>query len=190
MKADLPASEGSHHEGAVHVHVHHWKLYVGVFAVLVFLTIVTVLTSEIDIDGFVRPGTPHGTGGLNFLLAMVIATAKAACVCTWFMHLKDDQRFNALIFVGSVLFVSVFFAYTFNDTGYRGQGDPYNGVQVRPDTGERAPGGIEQPFPGEEVPAGLEPATGAESGHAGESADGPGREGGEQTHGAGGGGGH
>jgi hypothetical protein len=79
---------------------------------------------------------------MNFLLAMVIATCKAAFVCTWFMHLKDDARFNTLVFVGGVLFAGVFLAYTLNDTYYRQHEDPYQGVHVNPSTGERAPGGL------------------------------------------------
>jgi cytochrome c oxidase subunit 4 len=140
MSSDSHAHE-SHDDGAVHVHVHDVSLYVKVFGALIFLTVVTVATSYLDIDGFIRPGTPHGAGGLNFLLAMVIATAKAALVVTWFMHLKDDNRFNALVFIGSVLFAGVFLAYTLNDTYYRQNENPYQGVLVHPSTGERAPGG-------------------------------------------------
>ena len=58
------------------------------------------------------------------------------------MHLRDDSRFNALVFIGSVLFAGVFLAYTMNDTAHRGAGDPYYGVHVLPTTGERAPGGV------------------------------------------------
>lgn len=134
--------EHSHGDGAVHVHVHDVSLYLKIFGGLIFLTVVTVATSYLDIDGFVRPGTPHGAGGLNFLLAMVIATCKAVLVCTWFMHLKDDARFNVLVFIGSVLFAGVFLAYTLNDTYYRQREDPYQGVHVHPSTGERAPGGL------------------------------------------------
>lgn len=133
---------GAHGDGAVHVHVHDVSFYVKVFAGLIFFTVVTVLTSYVDIDGFVRPGTPHGAGGMNFMLAMAIATGKAALVCTFFMHLKDDARFNSLVFIGGVLFALVFFAYTMNDTYYRQHEDPYQGVHVHPSTGERAPGGL------------------------------------------------
>jgi cytochrome c oxidase subunit 4 len=132
----------SHSDGAVHVHVHDVSLYLKVFGALIFFTVVTVATSYLDIDGFVRPGTPHGAGGMNFLLAMAIATAKATFVCVWFMHLKEDARFNALIFVGGVLFAAVFLAYTLNDTYYRQHEDRFQGVLVHPSTGERAPGGL------------------------------------------------
>ena len=166
-------------DGAVHVHVHPQKLYVGVFIALVTLTLVTVLTSrpnaffipipDPDFDGWT------GSSGINLGLAMVIATIKATLVCTFFMHLKDDNRFNALIFVGSVLFAGVFFAYTMNDTAYRGHtGDPFQGVAVSPLTGERAPGGVTTAFHGEEPEAGIDApvaeAPAAEGEHAAEGA--------------------
>lgn len=145
-----------HDDGAVHVHVHSIRLYVTIFLTLLALTIITVLTSYLDIDGTIRPGTPHGAGGFNFALAMVIATIKAGCVVTWFMHLKDDKRFNAMVFVGSVLFAAIFFAYTHNDLGHRGDGDRFHGIHVIPSTGERAPGGVTSQFLGEEPLPGIE----------------------------------
>ncbi|MCS6858215.1 MAG: cytochrome C oxidase subunit IV family protein [Sandaracinaceae bacterium] len=140
--ADLQKHERNEIEGALHVHVHEASLYIKVFFALIALTVITVITSYIDIDGFIRPGTLKGAGGINFLLAMIIATAKASFVCLWFMHLKDDARFNSLVFVGSVLFASVFLAYTLNDTYFRKHEDMYQGQHVDPSTGERAPGGL------------------------------------------------
>lgn len=153
MSADSHDHDHAHDDGAVHVHVHDVSFYLKVFGGLIFLTVVTVATSYLDIDGFVRPGTPHGAGGMNFLLAMAIATMKATFVCTWFMHLKDDARFNALVFVGSVLFAGVFLAYTLNDTYYRQHEDRFQGVLVHPSTGERAPGGLSDIGGSCEVPA-------------------------------------
>lgn len=166
MNSDVHTSEEAH-DGAVHVHVHSVRLYVMVFLALIALTVITVLTSYVDIDGFIRPDTPAGAGGMNLVVAMLIATTKAFCVCAWFMHLKDDSRFNALVFLGSVLFAGVFLAYTLNDTAYRGQNDPFNGVHVRPDTGERAPGGIDHVFHGELPEPGIAvPAESASGGGA------------------------
>lgn len=166
MKSDFSDAEDPTHEGAVHAHVHPLKLYVGVFLTLIALTIITVATSYIDIDGFILPGTPAGSGVFNLTLAMAIATTKAFFVATWFMHLKDDNRFNVLVFVGSVVFIGIFFVYTYNDLAYRGLHDPFNGVQVLPTTGERAPGGVDHVFHGEEPLPGVaapEPAEGAEA---------------------------
>lgn len=164
MKSDFSDAEDPHHEGAVHVHVHPVRFYVTIFLVLIALTVITVATSYVDIDGFIIPGTPAGAGSFNLALAMLIATTKAACVATWFMHLKDDNRFNVLVFVGSLIFVGIFLAYTLNDTEHRGDVDPYNGVYVLPGTGERAPGGVEAAFPGEEPELGIEAPAPAEAG--------------------------
>jgi len=152
---DDHAHDAGHDEGAVHVHVHSIKFYGAILGTLIFLTVLTVATSLVDIDGFVQPGTPQGAGGFNLALAMVIATIKAGFVVTFFMHLRDDSRFNALVFVGSVLFAGVFLAYTMNDTGHRGQGDPFYGVHVLPTTGERAPGGVACTFEGESPEPGV-----------------------------------
>jgi cytochrome c oxidase subunit 4 len=147
---DNPADE------RVHVHVHPVSFYVKIFLALAGLTIFTVASSRLDIDGFVSPGTVRGAGIFNFILAMIVASVKASLVVTFFMHLKDDNRFNALVFVGSVLFAGVFLAYTLNDTNHRNDGDRFHGLHVLPSTGERAPGGVDHQFTFEEPEAGIE----------------------------------
>lgn len=153
------ADHGQHghpDDGAVNVHIHSWKLYAGVLGALLFLTIITVAASYVDIDGFLAMGGEvEGVGAWNLTVAILIASAKAGFVILFFMHLKDDSRFNALLFVGSLLFVGIFFAYTMNDTSVRGTMDRYNGVQVDPDLGVRAPGGIPAPIHGEELLPGM-----------------------------------
>jgi cytochrome c oxidase subunit 4 len=137
-------SAHAHAEGDVHVHVHSWKMYLGILLALLFLTIVTVAASYLDIDGLLAlGGEVQGVGAWNLTVAVLIATVKATLVVLFFMHLKDDARFNGLIFVGALLFIGVFFAYTMNDTAVRGTMDRYNGVHVDPDNGESAPGGID-----------------------------------------------
>jgi cytochrome c oxidase subunit 4 len=118
---------GHHDDGLVHVHVHPTATYVKIFVALVFLTLVTVGLSRIHLGDF------------NFLIAVVVATIKAALVAAFFMHLKDDNRFNVLLFVGALVFMGVFFVYTMNDTQHRGQWDDSYGTQITSD-GERAPG--------------------------------------------------
>ncbi len=112
-----------------HVHIASVRLYLGIFFGLVALTILTVVVSFVHL------------GPLNLAVALVIASAKASLVVLFFMHLKDDSRFNALIFVGSLLFVGLFFVYTMNDTERRAETDWAHGGYVDPSTGERAPGG-------------------------------------------------
>ncbi len=152
----------THDDGAVHVHVHSTKFYAGVLFALLCFTVLTVAVSYLDVDAFLALGEPvRGVGAWNLTIAIVIATMKASLVVLFFMHLKDDSRFNALVFVGSLLFVGIFFAYTLNDTAVRGTMDPYNGVRIDPVTGERAPGGIPGPIHGEAMDEG--PASGPEA---------------------------
>jgi cytochrome c oxidase subunit 4 len=51
----------------------------------------------------------------NLLVAMAIATIKAGLVVTYFMHLRWDRPFHTLIFLGSLLFVSLFISMTLLD---------------------------------------------------------------------------
>ena len=116
-----------HDDGLVHVHVHPASIYYKVFGALVLFTLITVGLSRIHL------------GEWNFFIAVVIATVKAGLVAAFFMHLKDDSRFNVMLFVGSLLFIGVFFVYTMNDTQHRGQWDNSYGTRVS-DQGEPAPG--------------------------------------------------
>lgn len=144
-------------DGGVHVHIHSWKLYAAILGALLTLTVATVAVSYVDVDGLLSMGNGvEGVGAWNLGIAVLIATVKAVLVVLFFMHLKDDARFNGLVFIGSLLFVGVFLAYTLNDTHFRGRvGDRYNGVAVDPETGLRAPGGIAGPIPGEVLERGL-----------------------------------
>lgn len=78
-------------------HVVPLKLLFGIGGALLFFTAVTVWVTYIDL----------GRSG-NLIIAMVIATLKAGLVCTYFMHLRWDRPFNALVFVSSLLFVALF----------------------------------------------------------------------------------
>jgi cytochrome c oxidase subunit IV len=136
-------------DGAVHSHISSPTFYVGVFAALITLTVLTVGQSYVDL------------GSLNLLAVIAIATTKAALVVSFFMHLRWDNKFNALIFISCLFFIGVFFTYTMNDTNRRGELDADQNVKVLPKTGEDAPGGFLQPAAaasGEHAPAGGEHA--------------------------------
>ena len=87
------------------------KLLFGVFFGLIFLTILTVVTSA----GGKFMGIPPA---FTFPIAMIIATAKAFLVCAFFMHMWWDKSFNVLAFFSSLLFVSLFIGMTLMDTGH------------------------------------------------------------------------
>ncbi|MDI3290101.1 cytochrome C oxidase subunit IV family protein [Polyangium sp. 15x6] len=93
-------------------HVLPFKVYIGTFATLLFLTVVTVAASYVDIG--------H-TG--NLIVALLIATIKASVVALIFMHLKWDHKFHGIIFVSALIFLAVFIGITMSDTEFRGEAE-------------------------------------------------------------------
>lgn len=98
------------HGGQRLAHVMPIALLLGVFAALMVLTVLTVAAAQIDL------------GTANLLIALAIATLKASLVALYFMHLRYDNPFYALIFVVGLLFLAFFLALTLLDT-----------LQYRPD---------------------------------------------------------
>lgn len=85
-------------------HEHHIlsnKTGMRVFLLLLFLTFITVITAKFT----------H-FGSFNFLIAMLIATAKAAAVMAYFMGLKYDTTVNRLYFLSGFLFLGAFLILT------------------------------------------------------------------------------
>ncbi|MFQ5653384.1 MAG: cytochrome C oxidase subunit IV family protein [Planctomycetota bacterium] len=93
----------AHVEGRVG-HVVSIPLLVGVLVALLILTWVTVLASYFDM------------GNLNIVIAVGIATVKASLVALYFMHLRWDRPFNAVVLVGSFLFLGIFIGLALMDT--------------------------------------------------------------------------
>lgn len=159
------AKHGHADDGAVHAHVSSSFFYIAVFGALICLTVATVGQSYIDL------------GRLNIAIVVLIASMKASLVVTFFMHLRWDNKFNAFMFIASIFFIGVFFAYTMNDTERRGEMDGDQNVKVLPKTGQEAPGGFESvrnaqeaAMKGGHAPAapgasGAAPAGGAAGGH-------------------------
>lgn len=131
MSHPSPSHGHGHDDGAVHAHVSSSFFYMAVFGALICLTIATVGQSYVDL------------GKMNLAVVILIASLKASLVVSFFMHLRWDNKFNALMFISGVLFIGVFFAYTFNDTEHRGELDADQNVKVLPKTGQEAPGGFE-----------------------------------------------
>jgi cytochrome c oxidase subunit 4 len=117
-------------DGNVHVHIASVPFYVGIFVALVFLTVLTVAVSYFDF------------GAANTVVAMLIATAKASLVATFFMHLRYDSLFNTLAFLAAFVFLAIFILITYDDLGHRGEVDPDYGGTVLPQTGVAAPGSM------------------------------------------------
>lgn len=104
----------SHAHGHAHAHGAHddhglahttpVALLVGILGALMFLTILTVAVTKVDL----------GSQG-NLIVAMVIATIKAGLVVTFFMHLLWDKKFHLILFLTSVLFLILFMSLSIND---------------------------------------------------------------------------
>lgn len=142
-------------------HVLPVRVYAMVWGGLLCLTFLTVLVSYKDF------------GVLNLIIAMLIATAKASLVVLFFMHLKYDEPFNKVIFMGCLAFLSVFFILTLADTMERGKVDPLEAheivpVPARPELSEHGAEG-EAPA-GDAAPAAETPATDAGTAHPGDGA--------------------
>ena len=88
-------------------HHSHTRTYITIWGILLVLTAVTVAVSYYDFGTF------------NILVAMLVATIKGSLVCLYFMHLKEDNRFNQVAFVSSFVFLAIFVALTASDELYR-----------------------------------------------------------------------
>jgi cytochrome c oxidase subunit 4 len=117
-------------DGKVHAHISAAWFLGAIFCALIVLTVLTVAVSYVDL------------GSANTVVAIAVATVKASLVATFFMHLRHDKPFHALVFVMSFVFLGIFLTYTMNDLGTRGAVDRMNGGQHYLRHAERAPGGL------------------------------------------------
>ena len=132
-KPDEPVKNAGHGHAHAHgdahgddhghglAHTMPLPLLFGVLGALLALTVATVAVTSIDL----------GAQG-NLVVAMVIATIKAALVCVFFMHLLWDKKFNAVLFLTSVLLLVLFLSLTTNDRGeYQHLVDEYRAQQLQ-----------------------------------------------------------
>jgi cytochrome c oxidase subunit IV len=113
---DTTATHGDEHGIG---HVVPLPLLVGVLAALLVLTFVTVAVTWVDLGAF------------NIWLALIIAAIKASVVALYFMHLRWDSPFNAVILICALLFVAVFIGFALMDTlNYQPDMDVPRGVTV------------------------------------------------------------
>ena len=120
--AETSSTHASAHSGLGHV-VPLWLL-AAVFGALIALTGLTVAVAHVDL------------GNLNLYVALAIATLKSSLVVLFFMHLFWDRPFNSMIFIGCLLFVSLFIGITLTDqrasdpAAIGGQGPAMQGVHT------------------------------------------------------------
>jgi cytochrome c oxidase subunit 4 len=106
-------AEGAAQDPAEHApHVLPLRTYLLTWGGLLALTVITVGASYVDF------------GAANLWIALLIATAKASLVALLFMHLRHDERFNAIILMSALIFLGVFVGFTMLDTENRGRAEP------------------------------------------------------------------
>jgi len=91
-----------HHEGPGHVVP--LQLLFGVLGILLVLTFATVAITWFDL------------GRLNLLAALAIAFVKASLVALYFMHLRWDRPFNAIVLLTALFMVALFIAFCLMDS--------------------------------------------------------------------------
>lgn len=106
-----------------HAHTCPPKLLYGVYAALLFLTIVTVAVAKVDLIADVI-----GSGDLSLIVAVAIAAVKCSLVMAIFMHLKWDTAINNIAFLGSLIFLSLLFLFTLADFFSRGEANAAAGM--------------------------------------------------------------
>lgn len=104
-----PADHGRHGH-----HILSPELLLKVFGTLVLLTILTVALALLE-----RAGVVHFGEVGSVAVALGIAGVKATLVAMFFMALKYDNKVNALAFSLGIVFLFIFFTFTWLDTGFR-----------------------------------------------------------------------
>ncbi|MGQ0720920.1 MAG: cytochrome C oxidase subunit IV family protein [Candidatus Eiseniibacteriota bacterium] len=143
MSSSHSHGEAGHEHGSVG-HIVPLRILFGTWAALIVLTVVTVGSTYIDL------------GDLNIVIALLIAVVKSAFVVLFFMHLKYDKPFHAIVFVSATLFVMLFISLALMDS------KEYLPSKIPGYASELAP--IGEPAAAETAPAATEgaaPADGA-----------------------------
>jgi len=84
-------------------HIVPAKLYVLIWAVLMAMTLTTVLVSLVEIGPF------------NVVVALVIATIKATLVVLFFMHLRYSPKLTMATVVAAMFFLFLLLGLTMTD---------------------------------------------------------------------------
>lgn len=90
-------------EDQQHHHVIPFSIYIKVLLVLLFFTALTVAAAQVNF------------GEWNTVIAMAIASIKAAFVLAFFMHLKYDNKFYLVCFGCAIFFVIILYSFSWLD---------------------------------------------------------------------------
>jgi len=92
----LPTPPGTRTAAGVAIHVVPVPVLAAVWALLILFTVLTVAAARINL------------GGMNLWTALAIALVKAALVALYFMHMRYDRPFHAVILFAALLMVTLF----------------------------------------------------------------------------------
>ena len=95
------------HPHEFHHHVSPKSHYIAVLMALFVLTGLTFAVSFADL------------GSASLAVAMLVAVVKASLVVGYFMHLKYDDRYNLFVFLGTLIFLGIFFGFILFDLSAR-----------------------------------------------------------------------
>jgi cytochrome c oxidase subunit 4 len=84
-------------------HIAPAKLYVAIWAILMVMTLTTVLVSFVDI------------GPMNIVIALAIATFKGTLVVLFFMHLRYSPKLTMVTVVAAMFFLFLLLSLTMTD---------------------------------------------------------------------------
>ena len=89
-------------------HILPRRVYYTIFAILLLCTYLTVQAAFLDL------------GAMNTVVALGIATFKAALVVLFFMHVKYSTKLTWSVVIGSVFWLGILLALTMTDYLTRG----------------------------------------------------------------------
>jgi cytochrome c oxidase subunit 4 len=95
------------------------KYYIGVFALLLVMTGLTVFVAQFDLE--------KTWGPLNAIVALTIAVIKATAVVLIFMHVRWSSRLTQVIVVSGVFWLLIMLAFTVSDYFTRAGWPPAHG---------------------------------------------------------------
>jgi len=98
------------------------KYYIGVFGLLMVMTLLTVFVAQFDLAEKFRDVWLIGniSGVLNAIVALTIAVIKAMAVVLIFMHVRWSSRLTQVIVVSAVFWLLIMLSFTVSDYFTRG----------------------------------------------------------------------
>jgi cytochrome c oxidase subunit 4 len=98
----------AHHADLGHEHVTPLSVYLGIFATLMVLTVITVAVAWVNLGSF------------NILVALGVAVVKATLVVLYFMHVKYSSKLTWVVIGSGFFWLLILLGLTMADYATRG----------------------------------------------------------------------